>query len=57
VKRDVYRAHEYCEAVLVVAENLLRVELGLRTEAGWKSSVLDGADAEIVVSSLASGAS
>jgi hypothetical protein len=52
VKRDVYRAHEHCEAVLIVAQDLMRVALDLRTEAGWKSSVLDGADAELVVSSM-----
>jgi hypothetical protein len=38
--------------VLIVAQDLMRVALDLRTEASWKSPVLDGADAELVVSSM-----
>jgi Uma2 family endonuclease len=52
VKRDVYRAHESCEAVLIVAEDVMRVELDLKTEGGCKSSVLAGSDAELVVSCI-----
>lgn len=52
VKRELYRAHPYCEAIIVIAQDRMHVDLGLRTEAGWKSSVLNGADAELVVPSM-----
>jgi Uma2 family endonuclease len=42
VKRDLYRAHEYCRAVLVVSQDRMQVAVDLRTEAGWESSVLVG---------------
>jgi Uma2 family endonuclease len=48
VKRDIYRSHEHCECVLVVAQDRMQVEVDLRTETGWKSSTLTG-DAELVV--------
>jgi Uma2 family endonuclease len=48
VKRDLYRGHEHCDAVLVIAEDRMEVELDLKTEEGWKSSVLNGG-AEIVI--------
>ena len=34
VKRDLYRAHEHCEAVLVIAKDRMEVGLDLKTEAG-----------------------
>ena len=49
VKRDLYRSHEHCEAVLVVAQDRMEVELDLKTETGWKSSVLKGGDAELSI--------
>lgn len=52
VKRELYRSHPHCEAVLVVAADQVRVELELRTEAGWTSSVLESGDAELVVPSV-----
>ena len=42
VKRDVYRSHEHCQAVLVIAQDRMEVELDLKTETGWNSSVLKG---------------
>jgi hypothetical protein len=48
VKRDLYRGHEHCEAVLVIAQDRIEVELDLKTEEGWKSSILNGG-AEIVI--------
>jgi Uma2 family endonuclease len=52
VKREMYRGHPHCEAVVVVAQDRMRVELDLRTEAGWKSCVLEGPDAKLVVPSM-----
>jgi len=52
VKRELYRAHTHCEAIVVVAQDRIRVELELQTEAGWKSSVLEGTNAELVVPSM-----
>jgi hypothetical protein len=51
VKRDIYRSHEHCEAVLVIAQDRMRVEVDLKTETGWKSSTLTG-DAELVIPTL-----
>jgi hypothetical protein len=51
VKRDVYRAHEYCEACSSWPKICCALN-SARTEAAWNSSVLDSADAEIVVSYL-----
>jgi hypothetical protein len=39
---DLYRAHESCEAVLIGAEDLMRVELDFKTATAWKSSILVG---------------
>jgi Uma2 family endonuclease len=49
VKRDLYRSHDHCEAVLVIAQDRMEVELDLKTEAGWKSSALKGGDAELSI--------
>lgn len=49
VKRDLYRSHEHCEAVLVIAQDRMGVELDLKTETGWKSSVLKGGGAELSI--------
>lgn len=43
VKRDLYRGHEHCEAVLDIVEDRMEVGLDLKTETGWQSSVLAGA--------------
>jgi hypothetical protein len=48
VKRDLYRGHEHCEAVLVIVEDRMEVGLDLKTETGWQSSVLAGG-AELVI--------
>jgi Uma2 family endonuclease len=48
VKRDLYRSHEHCKAVLVIAQDRMEVELNVKTDAGWTSSVLSGED-EIVI--------
>jgi hypothetical protein len=49
VKRDLYRSHEHCEAVLIIEQSRMEVAVDLRTEAGWTSSVASGAGAEIVI--------
>jgi hypothetical protein len=49
VKRDLYRSHEHCEAVLVIAQDRMEVELDLKTENGWNSSVLKGGGAELSI--------
>jgi len=48
VKRDLYRGHQHCEAVLVIAPDRMEVELDLKTGDGWTSSALSGG-AEIVI--------
>ena len=49
VKRDLYRSHVHCTAVLVIAQDRMEVELDLKTEAGWMSAVLQGGDAELSI--------
>ena len=50
VKRDLYRSHPHCEAVLVIAQDRMEeVRLDLKTEAGWTSSVLQGDGAELSI--------
>jgi Uma2 family endonuclease len=49
VKRDLYRAHEYCQAVLVVSQDRMQVAVDIRTEAGWQSSVLEGGGVELSI--------
>jgi Uma2 family endonuclease len=49
VKRDIYRSHEHCEAVLIVSQDRMEVELDLKTEQGWVSSVLQGPGAELSI--------
>jgi Uma2 family endonuclease len=49
VKRDLYCSHPDCEAVLVIAQDRMEVRLDLKTEAGWISSVLIGAGAELSI--------
>jgi hypothetical protein len=52
VKRDLYRSHEHCEAVLVIAQDRMGIELDLKTEAGWRSSFLNGGGAEVVIAAF-----
>jgi Uma2 family endonuclease len=47
VKRELYRSHPHCAAVLVIAQDRMEVRLDLRTEAGWTSAVLQGGSAEL----------
>jgi len=49
VKRDLYRSHPHCEAVLVIAQDRMEVRLDLKSEAGWTSSVLEGSGAELSI--------
>jgi Uma2 family endonuclease len=49
VKRDLYRAHEHCQAVLIVSQDRMEVELDIKTENGWAASVLEGGGAELSI--------
>jgi Uma2 family endonuclease len=49
VKRDLYRAHQHCLAVLIVAQDRMEVALDIKTAQGWVSSVLQGGGAELSV--------
>jgi Uma2 family endonuclease len=48
VKRELYRAHGHCQAVLIVSQDRMKAELDLKTENGWESSVLEGG-AELLI--------
>ncbi|MBR0841740.1 Uma2 family endonuclease [Bradyrhizobium liaoningense] len=49
VKRNLYRSHRHCEAVLIIEQDRMEVGIDLRTPDGWTSSVASGAGAEIVI--------
>jgi len=49
VKRDLYRAHEHCQAVLMISQDRMEVELDIKTENGWAASVLEGGGAELSI--------
>jgi Uma2 family endonuclease len=49
VKRDLYRSHQHCEAVLIIEQDRMEVGIDLRTPDGWASSIASGAAAEIVI--------
>jgi Uma2 family endonuclease len=49
VKRELYRAHEHCQAVLIVSQDRMEVELDLKMETGWEHSVLKGGGTELSI--------
>jgi Uma2 family endonuclease len=49
VKRDLYRSHEHCEAVLIIEQSRMEVGIDLKVEGEWVSSIASGAGAEIVI--------
>jgi Uma2 family endonuclease len=46
VKREIYLAHEACEALLIVQQGRIEAQLDIRTPNGWKSATISGASAE-----------
>lgn len=49
VKRNLYRSHPHCAAVLVIAQDRMEATLDLRADAGWSSLVLQGGAAELMI--------
>jgi Uma2 family endonuclease len=49
VKRDIYRAHEHCRAVLIVSQDRMEVVLDLQAENRWETSLLTGGGAELAI--------
>jgi Uma2 family endonuclease len=43
-KRDIYRAHPWCKCILLAHQDRAEITLERRTESGWVSQVLHGAD-------------
>lgn len=52
VKCDLYRSHAPCVALLIVAQEDMAVQVELRTDEVWTSTVLTEPDAEIVIPGL-----
>jgi Uma2 family endonuclease len=52
VKRDLYRAHEHCKAVLIISQDRMEIRLDLKTSSGWKSSLLRDGRAETVIAAF-----
>jgi Uma2 family endonuclease len=42
VKREIYRAHDPCEAVLIIEQDRFEVRIDVRTKDGWQSGQLAG---------------
>jgi Uma2 family endonuclease len=49
VKQELYRSHSHCRATLVILQDRMQVELDVKTETGWKSSVLKGGETELII--------
>jgi Uma2 family endonuclease len=43
-KRDIYRPHASCSCILLVRQDRVEIIVDLRTDDGWRSQVLRGAD-------------
>ena len=52
VKREIYLAHEPCEAILMIEQDRIEVRLDLRVAGEWQSSVLTKPDARLVLPSF-----
>lgn len=49
VKRAMYRQHVPCEAVIVVEQDRIEVQVDSRTKDGWQTRTLSGIDSEVAL--------
>lgn len=49
VKREIYLAHASCEALLIVQQGRIEARVDIRTANGWKSSMVSGPAAELIL--------
>ncbi|UFZ01513.1 Uma2 family endonuclease [Bradyrhizobium ontarionense] len=49
VKRELYRTHPHCRAVLVIAQDRMEVALDLKVDGAWTSILLQGREAELLL--------
>jgi Uma2 family endonuclease len=49
IKREIYLAHEACEAVLMIEQDRIEVRIDLRTDSGWDAATLSDPAAELVL--------
>jgi Uma2 family endonuclease len=47
VKREIYLAHEACEALLIVQQGRIEAQLDVRTPSGWRSATISGPSTEL----------
>jgi Uma2 family endonuclease len=47
VKREIYRSHGACEALLIIEQDRIEVRVDVRTQDGWQSAQLAGPAAEL----------
>jgi Uma2 family endonuclease len=47
VKREIYLAHEPCEALLIVQQGRIEAQVDIKTESGWKSAKISGPSAAL----------
>ena len=52
VKRELYRAHAACEAILLIEQNRIAIDLDLRTATGWDSVTLTDPEARLSLPSF-----
>jgi Uma2 family endonuclease len=47
VKREIYLAHEHCEALLIVQQGRIEAQIDIKTDGGWNSTKIPGPSAEL----------
>ena len=47
VKRQIYLAHEPCEALLMVQQGRIEAQVDIKTQNGWRSATISGRSAEL----------
>jgi hypothetical protein len=47
VKRQIYLAHEPCEALLIIQQGRIEAEIDIKTKSGWKSAKISGPSAAL----------
>lgn len=52
IKRDLYRAHAACEAVLIVEQERPEVDVSIRAADGWRAETVLGFDARLALPSF-----
>jgi hypothetical protein len=47
VKREIYLAHEACEALLIIQQGRIEAQVDIKTQNGWTSAKISGPSTEL----------